>query len=260
MIKISAFVIVRNEEKKIERCLDSLKWCDEIVLIDQSSDDKTVDLAKKYTKKIFIKPNSGYCEVDRNFAISQTKNEWNLMLDADEVITDGLRKEIVEELEKNSGKIDVFFIPRRTYFLGRWIKGCGWYPGYVPRLFKKGSVIFDDKLHMDGRIISERIKYLKNHIEHYSYDSIEDWINKMNRYTTITAFEYFKFNKRIDFISNIKEILIKPFYFFILKYFWLKGYKDGWRGVFISFSSAFTLIISYFKFLEIKDKNEKNSF
>lgn len=255
-VKISAFVIVRNEEKKIERCLESIKWCDEIVLVDQSSDDKTVEIARKYTSKIFTRPNSGYCEADRGFAISKTENEWNLMLDADEVITTELKEEIVEELRKSFSEVDVFLIPRKTYFAGRWIKGCGWWPGYVPRLFRKGFVIFENKLHMDGLIVSKRVRYLKNPIEHYSYEGINEWAEKMNRYTTIIAYEYIG-KKRVNFFSILIEVVIRPIYFFVLKYLWLKGYRDGWRGLFISFSSAFTLIVSYFKFIEIYERNRK---
>jgi glycosyltransferase involved in cell wall biosynthesis len=113
-MKISAVLIVRNEEKNIVRCLESIKWVDEIILVDQSSNDKTVELAKKYTDKIYITENKSICELDREFAVSKAKNEWIIYIDADEVITEDLKEEIIKVIEKNT--CDVALIPRETFF------------------------------------------------------------------------------------------------------------------------------------------------
>jgi glycosyltransferase involved in cell wall biosynthesis len=256
MNKISAVLIVRNEEKNIERCLKSIYWVDEIIVVDQSSTDKTVEIARKYTDKIYITENKLICEPDREFAISKAKNEWIIYIDADEVITQDLRKEIIKLVEENI--FEVGLIPRETFFLGRPIKTCGWWPGYVPRLFKKGKVLFSEKIHFDGQIVSSKIYYLKNPLLHYSYNSLDDWIDKFKRYTAVMAYEYYQENMKINFKNTIREIILRPVYFFILKYFILKGFKDGWRGFFISFSSALTVIFSYFKLIEIYEKEKNN--
>ncbi|MGC8727810.1 MAG: glycosyltransferase family 2 protein [Elusimicrobiales bacterium] len=253
MIKISAVLIARNEEKKIEKCLEGIKWCDEIIFIDQSSQDKTVDIAKRYTDKIFVTNPKGICNPDRNFGISKAENDWILIIEADEVVCEDLRREISEVLSQN--KADIFYLPVKTFFSGRWIKTCGWYPGYIPRLFRKGSVIFEEDIHTNGIFKTDKIGYLKNDLLHYSYDDINEWMEKFKRYTDRYALEYYKKGLKPSLILSVKEILVRPLYFFLLKYFWLKGFKDGWRGFFISLSSALTVMFSYFKFLEIYEKN-----
>ncbi len=115
-MKISAVLIVRNEEKNIVRCLESIKWVDEIILVDQSSTDKTVELAKKYTDKIFITRNKLICNPDREFGIAKANNKWILLIEADEVVDENLKQEIVDVMAEN--KHDVFFIPVKTFFVG----------------------------------------------------------------------------------------------------------------------------------------------
>ncbi len=133
-----------------------------------------------------------------------------------------------------------------------------WWPTYIPRLFKKGSIRFQSTIHTNGELLSDKIGYLKNPLLHYSYNTIDDWIDKFKRYTLQIAKEYYQKGMRLNFKTAIKELLLRPVYFFILKFFILKGFKDGWRGLFISFSSALTIIVSYFKLIELYDK-EKNS-
>ncbi|MEF3280989.1 MAG: glycosyltransferase family 2 protein [Elusimicrobiota bacterium] len=254
--KISAVLIVRNEEKNIKDCLESIKWVDEIIVVDQSSTDKTVEIAKNYTDKIYITEPKGICEPDRNFAIQMASNSWILLIDADLRITDELRKEILLSLSSDK---EVFYLPAKNYFIGKWIRGCGWWPGYMPRLFIKGKIKFSPNIHEEGEIFTKKIGYLKNPIIHYSYDSIGSWISKFDRYTSKYAEEYLAKYKTPNFFLSVKELVIRPIYFFILKYFFKKGFLDGWRGFFISVSSAITVFMSYIKFLELTEKNEKNN-
>ncbi len=114
MSKISAVLVVRNEEKNIIRCLESIKWVDEIIVVDQSSVDRTVELAKKYTDKIFITENKLICNPDREFGISKTTNNWIFLIEADEVVDDNLKNEILEVITKDT--FDILFIPVKTFF------------------------------------------------------------------------------------------------------------------------------------------------
>lgn len=253
MNKISAVIIARNEEDKIAKCLESVKWMDEIIFIDQSSSDKTVEIAKKYTEKIFITSPKEICNPDREFGISKASNNWIFLLEADEIISTNLKDEILSIIN-SSNSADIYLVPVLTFFIGKPIKTCGWYPAYIPRLFKKGAIKFQSEIHTNGIFLSKNIKHLRNDLLHYSYNSINDWIMKMKRYTQVTAEEYIKNQKKPSLSNDIKELLIKPLYFFVLKYFFLKGYKDGWRGFFISISSALTILISYIKFLELVEK------
>ena len=246
--KISVIVITRNEEKNIRGCLDSVKWADEIVLIDQTSTDKTLEIAGEYTNKIFITEYKGFCEPDRMFAISKTSNEWILYIDADERISDNLRDEIISLLGRGEDKFDAYYIPRKTFFLGEWIKGCGWQMDLI-RLFKKDKVVFSDKIHQDGQSLG-RAGYLKGHILHYSYRGLTEYFEKFNQYTSIMAEEEYKKGLRVGKSNFLPLFLMKPAYVMLRKYFWQKGFKEGFAGFFISFSAALGIFVSYAKVWE----------
>ena len=137
---VSVIVITYNEEKNIYDCLNSVKWADEIVVVDSKSTDKTVDIAKSFTDKVYEKEWEGYAE-NKNFALSKTTSEWILWLDADERVTNDLAQEIIKTINTDSD-IDGYELARKAFFLGRWIKHCGWYPGYVLRVFKRENAPF----------------------------------------------------------------------------------------------------------------------
>src|SRR3989338_6835481 len=139
MEKLSVIIITRNEEKTLEDCLESIRWADEIILVDQSSADKTVDIAKKFTDKIYITESIGCCEPDRKFAASLASNDWMLYIDADERISPSLKQEIQDLLGFSGKKFDSYFIPRKVFLGEKWIRCCGWYPSYTIRLFKKNK-------------------------------------------------------------------------------------------------------------------------
>jgi glycosyltransferase involved in cell wall biosynthesis len=134
---LSVAIIAGNEEKKIGDCLESVKWADEIIVVDSGSTDRTVEIAKRYTDKVFIRKWEGYAP-QKQFAIDQATCDWILSLDADERVSPELKDEILKILESET-EFDGFYIPRRNFFLGKWIKSCGWYPNYQLRLFKKGK-------------------------------------------------------------------------------------------------------------------------
>jgi len=251
--KLSVIIITRNEEKNITDCLQSVKWADEIVVIDQSSTDKTVDICKNYTDRVFVVKAKNYCEPDRAVAVEKAKGKWILYLDADERVSSELKNEIMEIVYKDDKGYKCYYLGRKNYFLGKWIQKCGWYPGYVLRLFEKGTVAFSEVIHQDGTT-REKCGYLRNDLIHLSYTSLEDYFEKFNRYTTRLAIEEYekgiKINKRNFFIL----FLMKPSYLFLQRYFLLKGFRDGFRGFFISFSSALVIFATYAKLWE-KQKN-----
>lgn len=266
--RLSCVLIVRNEEKKIERCLESIKWADEIILVDQSSDDKTVEIAKRYTNKIFITTPKLICNPDRNYGIAKAAHNWILLIEADEIIDVNLRAEIKNILASSAaegGAADVYYIPVKTFFVGKWIKYCGWYPSYIPRFFKKGSITFEEDIHTNGQLLTHKISYIKNPLLHYSYDSIDDWISKFKRYTTRMAEEYFNGGKRTTVFSTFMEVVIRPIFVFLRKYIILKGFREGWRGLFISISAALGGMFAYFKLCELQvisgrlNEKKKNS-
>jgi glycosyltransferase involved in cell wall biosynthesis len=255
MEKLSVVLITYNEELNIKPCLESVKWADEIILVDQTSVDRTVEIAKNYTDKIFMTAHKGICNPDREFGINKASHEWIFLLEADERIDEKLKKEIIEIL--NNPSFELYYLPVKTFFIGKWIKSCGWYPSYIPRLFKKGKIKFQSDIHTNGELFTDKIGYLKNDLLHYSYNSVDDWIDKFKRYTTQMAIESFNKGEKINFKNIIIELFFRPAYFFISKFFFLGGYKDGWRGFIISCSSALTVFFSYIKLWELYEKNRK---
>jgi len=207
-LKISAIIVTKNEEKNIRNCLRSLNWTDEIIVIDQSSTDKTVGICKEFTDKVFIVPAKGFCEPDRPLAASKAKNDWIIYLDADEQASEELKTEIESTISKGA-RYNSYYIPRRNIFLGRWIKGSGWYPGYVLRLFKKGYVKFSQDIHTDVIALSS-YGYLKQHIIHYTAENFPEYLTKINRFTTILAAQACIKGKRITPGNYILKLFILP--------------------------------------------------
>jgi len=256
MVKISIIIITRNEERNIGDCLESVKWADEIVVVDQSSTDRTQEMSRKYTDKVFIVEPKGYCEPDRMFAISKSEGEWILYLDADERVSPELREEIERLISSDTRSHNCYYLPRKNYFLGKWIKGCGWYPGYVLRLFKKGKVFFSDRIHQNGRT-EEECGYLRNDLIHLSYRNLEDYFEKFNRYTTRLAQEKYEEGRRASPWNFLIHGVFRPFLIFLRNYLVQRGWKDGFRGFFISFSSGLVLLVTYVKLWELLRADKK---
>jgi glycosyltransferase involved in cell wall biosynthesis len=257
MIKLSVIIITRNEEKNIRNCLESVKWADEIVVVDQSSTDKTVDICKLYTDRVFIVEAKGYCEPDRMVAISKTRGEWILYIDTDERVSPELKNEILTTISSEMKGHNCYYLPRKTHFLGRWIKGCGWYPGYVLRLFKKGTVIFSDRIHQDGTA-KEECGCLRNDLIHLSYQNLEDYFEKFNRYTSRLAQEKYERSDQTSSLNFWVTCMFKPLFYFLRSYFLQKGWRDGFRGFFISFSSGLVIFVTYAKVWEFLKTSKKD--
>ena len=248
--RLSAIVIVRNEEAKIRACLESLRWVDEIVVIDQSSTDNTVNICREYTDKVFVVEAKGYCEPDRQVATSKTANDWVLYVDADEIITEELKDEIISALD-DPGRSGSYCIPRKNYFLDEWIRGSGWYPGYVMRLFNKHKVRFSSDIHVD--IISlTKPRYLKNAIIHVTCEIIDEYLYKLNSYTSILASQAYQAGERITPFNATSKLLVKPFVLAGYKYIFKAGFWDKFNGFFIAFLTYLTAFLMYAKLWELQ--------
>ncbi|MCX7725207.1 MAG: glycosyltransferase family 2 protein [Chitinispirillaceae bacterium] len=251
MNNLSVTIITKNEEKNIEQCLESVKWADEIIIVDAQSTDNTISIAKKFTEKIYIKEWEGYGKT-RNFAISQCKNDWVFVLDADERISCELREEIIERLSNLTSEIRGFSIPRRTRFLGKWINHCGWYPERSVRLFRKGYGYFTlDKVHEKFKI-EGKIEPLTGEILHYPFSSLSHYISKLNLYTNLASEEMTLRNKKF---SKVK-LLLNPFWTFIRMYFVNLGFLDGIAGFILCVLSSGYVFIKYAKLYELSLKKE----
>ncbi len=245
MTKISAVVNTLNEEKKIERCLSSLKgFAHEIVVVDMMSTDKTREIAKRFGAKIYKHKRLGYVEPARNFAIEKAKYDWVFVIDADEEIKNDLKTYIKKELK--DPRASFYRIPRKNMIFGKWMKHSGWWPDYNIRLFKKGSVSWNEVIHSVPMTLGRGfdIPSLENlAIVHRHYQSIEEYLLRMNRYTTIQARDLNK--KGIEF--KWRMLLTKPLSEFLRRYFAEDGYKDGLHGLSLSVLQAFSEAILYLK-------------
>lgn len=236
-----------NEEKNIERCLDSLTWCDEIVVLDSFSTDGTVEIARRYTDRIYQHEWLGYVG-QRNLIREKAQYPWVLFLDADEEISVALRDEIVQEFAANVGRYIGFRFPRRVFYLGRWIDHGEWYPDATLRLFLKerGRSVGEEP--HDKVVVEGRVKTLKHPILHYTHNSISDHIATINRFTSIAARAKYEQGIR----SHMGDILFRPFWRFVKGYILKGGFLDGRRGYFIALTNVFSVLIKYTKLWELE--------
>lgn len=243
MIKISVAIICYNEEDKIRDCLESVNWVDEIVVVDSGSTDNTIEVVKKYTDNILLKKWEGF-SVQKEFAVSQTKNNWVLSLDADERVSQELKNEIISlEPSDYSG----FFIKRRNFFLNKHITSCGWNDDKQLRLFNKQYARMVHRSVHEGFVVEGSVKTLTGDLIHLTYDSIEIALKKINNYTSLQADEIDSFKK-----ANIFSIILRSISQFLRFFISLKGYKDGFHGFLLAFFNSITSFLIYTKLWERK--------
>ncbi len=244
-LSVSVVILTKNREQKIARCLDSVKWADEIIVVDDESTDRTVKIAHKYTDKVFIK------KMDiqgrhRNWAYSQAKNPWVLSLDSDEVVTPELKEEIEETL-KNGHIQNGFTIPIRNYIGSYWIRYGGWYPAAKLRLFRKDKFRYKEAEVHPRAFMPEPCGHLKSDIIHYAYRDLEEFLSRLNRQTTLEARKWHRQGRPM----RLGRFLWRTFDRFIRTYIGKKGYKDGFIGFEVAFNAALYQFISYLKYREI---------
>jgi len=249
MAKISAVVITYNEEKNIRRCLESLSWADEIVVIDSYSQDDTQKIAKEFTDKIYDVKWEGFGK-KKEFARSKASFEWVLCVDADEVVTSELKDE-TKKVVFNQTFYDGFYIPRKSNFLGKWINHCGWYPDYGIRLFRKNKAKFDDSLVHEKLLVKGKIGYLKNDLLHYTDPNINHYLTKLNHYTSLSAEELFKRGRK----AKIFDLLFRPPAIFFKMFIFKTGFLAGVYGLILAILSSFHVFTKYAKLWHL----QKNS-
>lgn len=245
MDRLSVAVITHNEEEDIRDCLESVKWADEIVVIDSSSTDKTVEICRRYTDKVFEKEWSGFSN-QKNYAIDASTNPWVLVIDADERITEGLREEIRGILNDDTA-CDGYFIPRKNYFLGRWIRHGGWYPDYSIRLFRKDKGRFEQREVHESVRINGKTARMKNPLEHYTYRSLSEYLQRMDRYSTLAAREMAGGGRK----AGPGSIIFRPVFTFIRMYVLQQGFREGIYGLVLSALYSYYTFVKYAKLWEI---------
>lgn len=254
-INLSIAIVTYNEERNIEQCIDSVKdIADEIVIIDGGSMDRTVAIAKGFGARIMQTDNPPMFHINKQKALDACRGEWILQLDADEVVTEELQKEILhiihERRTTNQHPINGYYIPRKNYFWGHFMRKGGQYPDYVIRLVKRGYAKFPCKTVHEQIEVEGAVGYLKEPLLHYSYRTKEDYWKKADAYTTLSAQKMKENHLPKTFRSWMKYMIIKPIQTFMTLFIRHRGFMDGWYGFVFAYWSALHHPIAYRKYIK----------
>jgi (heptosyl)LPS beta-1,4-glucosyltransferase len=245
-VQISASIIVFNEEENIAEVCETVSWADEIVIIDSDSIDKTAEIARKYTDKLFNHEFRGYKD-KHEFADAQTSGDWIFWIDADERVTPELLKAI-ENLKKRDPQTlpDGFRIARKTWYLDRWIKHSGWYPDYQMRLYRKSASFWDGVSPHETARVKGKIEILDGEFLHYTKKSLSEHHRVTDSYTTLAADYHCKNGK----IVGAFGLFFYPIAAFFRTYIFKRGFLDGIPGLIIAMFTAYSVFLKYAKIWE----------
>lgn len=241
---LSIVIITLNEERNIVRCLKSLtfKKRPEVLVVDAESRDRTVAMARKLGAKVLTRRWKGYAD-QKNWAFGKVHGDWILSLDADEELTPDLVYEIEAVMTEAPKELDGFFIKRRAFFLGKWICHCGWWPDAQLRLIRRGRGKFSDRPVHEGLEVKGATSVLKMPMNHYTYDSIAQYLQKMDRYSDLFV-QSASAKKRNFWLAYL---LFQPSWVFLRMYLFKLGFLDGWRGLQVCWLSSYHEYVKYAK-------------
>ncbi len=240
MFPISIVIVTKNEEDNIEDALESVADANEIIVVDSFSSDNTVAICKKYTDKVYQHEWQGFA-LQKQMAVDHAKGPWVMILDADERVSLELKEEIVQNI--TADHCNGYYVPRENYFLGKWIKHSGWWPDNTLRLFRKDSGKLEPREVHEKVVIEGSVDYLKNPLKHYTYKSISDYVERMQRYSTLAAKEIIKTSGR----ASIFSFTFKPFATFIKMYVLRRGFLDGMHGLVLALLYSCYTFLKYAK-------------
>lgn len=244
-IPLSVVILTKNEQACIAECLESVKWADEIIVVDDLSTDKTLEIVRQFTDKVYIKK----MDVEgrhRNWAYAKARNLWVLSLDADEKVTDELKNELKDAI--NSQEFVAFSIPLRNYIGNYWVKHGGWYPAAKVRLFRKDKFKYEEAEVHPRVFIEGKCGHLKCDIVHKGYPDLEHFLGSINRQSTLEAVKWINTSRRM----SLGRIIWRTVDRFFRRYIGKKAYKDGLYGFVIAYFDSFYQVISYLKFKEMQ--------
>lgn len=246
MSGMAVIVMTRDEEANIERCLGSVAWAAEIVVADTGSTDRTVELARRFTDKVYTMEWRGYAGT-RALAVERTSQPWVLWLDADEAVTPELAEEIRSVVLGGDDSVAAYKMPRKAFFLGRWIRHCGWYPDYVTRLFRRDRARFGTGLSPhEGLVVDGAVGRLRSDLLHHTYPTLALALEKLSRYATILAEEMRKKGRTAGF----PDLVVRPAFRFVQMYVLRLGFLDGAHGFAVCVLHSWYVFLKYAKLWE----------
>ena len=245
MQKLSVTVIARDESANLAAALESVRWADEIVVVDAESTDNTVEIARRYTDKVIVRPWPGYV-AQKNFAAEQASHDWILSLDADERISSELRDEIRRVLSSQPSAAG-YRSPRVTFHLGRWIRSTDWYPDYQLRLYDRRRARWVGRYVHESVQADGPVERLRGEIQHHAYRDIAHHLQTMDRYTTLAARQMFEDGRQAGWI----DVFIVPRLTFFRNYILRGGIRDGMPGLIVSVMNAYYVGLKFAKLWEL---------
>ena len=245
-MRISASIIVRNEEANIAELCETIDWADEVVIVDSDSTDRTVEIARTYTDKVINREFKGYKD-KHEFADSQTTGDWIFWIDADERVTPELRQSIerLRELPDES-LADGYRIARKTFFLGKWIRHCGWYPDYQMRLYRKDKSYWDGVAPHQTARVDGRVETLEGEFLHYTKQTLSEYHRVTESYATLAAEHLANEGRKIGPLGMLGKAVAA----FVRTYILKQGFRDGAAGMVISGFTAYGVFLKFAKLWE----------
>jgi glycosyltransferase involved in cell wall biosynthesis len=245
MAALSVIVLALNEERNIGDCLGSVRWADEVLVVDSGSTDRTVALAREFTPHVLTLPWEGYGPT-KNRALEHATGDWVLWLDADERVTPELAGEVRRVLDGTAPPADAYSVGRRAYFLGRWIRHSGWYPGRVTRLFRRGRARFSASRVHEHLLVEGAVVPLAHDLLHFTDPDLDHYFRKFNRYTTLAAEEMAASGRPF----RAADLLLRPPFQFVKMYLLRRGFLDGIQGLILAVVSSAYVFVKYAKLWE----------
>ncbi len=243
---ITAYVLTFNEARQIREVLESIKWADELIVIDSFSTDGTVEIAREYNARVISEKFCGFGRL-RNFALDASKNNWMLSIDADERCTPELAAEVHREVA--APRFDAYHVPRKSHFLGHWMRHSGWYPDYrQPQFFNRTKMRYREDLVHEGYDLKGRLGHLREHALQYPWPTIEIATGKLQRYSTLMAQRYAAMNRR----ASLAKMLVSPVGMFGKVYFVQQGFRDGRYGLILATLYGYYTFLKYAKLWELQ--------
>jgi glycosyltransferase involved in cell wall biosynthesis len=249
--KLSVTIITRDEEAQIGDCLESVRWADEIIVLDTGSVDRTLEICAKYTTHVYSRPWEGYAPA-KNTALALATGDWILSLDADERVSEGLRQEIaILQQQPLDTRANGYAVPRRNYLWGYWLRYGGLYPDYQIRLFKRGKGEFKARRVHESVAINGPVERLRHALEHHSYQGVSDVIQRLDRYTALAALDLWDQGQPF----RRTALVMRPLGRLLRNYGLKQGFRDGIPGLIMAVSYAYSVFVREVKLWEMANRH-----
>ncbi len=246
MATLTVVTLTLNEERNIGDCLETVRWADQRIVVDSGSTDGTLSIARKFTDDILQIEWKGYGNA-RNIALDHASGDWILWLDADERVPRELAEEIRQTIAADPPELAGLDVARRAFFLGKWIRHCGWYPGRIVRLFRRGKATFSETKVHEQLMLDGVVGHLRNDLLHYTDGDLDHYFRKFNAYTSLAAEDLHGAGRS----AGLADLVLRPPFMFVKMYLFRLGFLDGIHGLILCVVSSAYVFVKYAKLWDL---------